>query len=75
MSDLFIILTEAQGDAVRGESSPGAGLAPVLLAGGETWVLPARVLSDPAHASKWPLLTGLPQRTVAPEEWPADPVD
>lgn len=70
MSDLFIILTTTEADAVRGESSPGAWLAPVPLADGVTLVLPERVLSDPAHESKWPLLSGRPQRTVAPEEWP-----
>lgn len=72
---LFIILTEAQADAVRGESSPGAWLAPVPLADGATWVLPARVLGDPSHESKWAILAVLPQRTVTPEEWPPSEID
>ena len=69
MTDLFILLTTAEADAVRGETSPGAWLAPVPLADGITWVLPCRVLLDPGHEAKWPLLAGLPQGSVAPEEW------
>lgn len=76
MSVLFIILTEAQADAVRGESSPDAWLVPVPLADGATWVLPERVLSDPAHASRLEALITLPRRAILPEEWPeADPDD
>lgn len=75
MSDRYIILTSAQADAARGQTSPWTSLEPVCLVDGATWVLPARVLADPAHETKWPLLTGLPQRNVAPEEWLADPVD
>lgn len=75
MSDAFIILTEAQAGAVWGESSPGAALAPVPLADGVTWILPARVLSDPAHSSKWALLSTFPQREVDFNEFPPDPID
>lgn len=70
MTELFIVMDGTQADAVRGETSPGAWLAPVLLADGETWVLPARVLAIAAYESKRPLLSGLPERTIAPEEWP-----
>ena len=76
MSDAFIILTEAQAGAVWGESSPGAALAPIPLADGVTWVLPERVLVDPAHASRLEALITLPRRAVLPDEWPeADPTD
>lgn len=67
---LSVILTASEADAVRGETSPGYYLTPRSLADGVTWALPARVLSDPAHESKWHLITALPQRTVTPEEWP-----
>lgn len=72
MSDLFILLTMAQADAMRGESSPGAWLEPVPLRDGVTQVLPARVLTDPAHAAKWATLAALPQRAIGPAEWPPE---
>lgn len=68
-TELFIVMDGDQADAVRGETSPGAWLAPVLLADGESWVLPARVLAITAYESKWPLLAALPQRAVAAGEW------
>lgn len=75
MSDTFILLTASQADAVRGESSPGAWLAPVRLVDGETWVLPGRILAGQAHESKWPILAALPQRAIAAEEWPPSEID
>jgi len=66
----FLILTKLQADAVRGETSPGALLAPVELANG-TYCLPDRVLSDPAHASKHGVLNGFPRaETVIPKVVP-----
>lgn len=68
MSDTFILLTAAQADAVRGETSPGAWLAPVPLADGGTHVLPERVLWDPAHAAAWPRLADLPRQALPAED-------
>ncbi len=62
----FLILTKLQSDMVSGETSPGAILMPVALADGN-YCLPVRVLLDPAHESKWGVLSGLPRRdTVVP---------
>jgi len=44
----MILLTEAQANAIRGETSPGHRLDPVQVV--EGWVLPETVLDDPAHA-------------------------
>lgn len=71
MSDLFIILTSEQADGLGGPTGPGAALVPVPLADGVTFVLPAAVLDDPAHASRHAALAVLPMRTVAADEWPA----
>lgn len=70
MSDLFIILTTAQADAVRGETSPGAWLAPVPLADGQSHILPERVLRDPEHAAARPRLESLPRASLLPEDFP-----
>lgn len=69
MSDTFILLTPQEADAVRGETSPGAWLAPVPLRDGATYVLPVRVLDDPAHMGVRSVLAGLPCRAVMPDEW------
>lgn len=70
---LCIIMTESEAESVAGESSPGTFLSPRMLADGVTWVLPARVLTDPDHASKWALLSTFPQREVDFNEFPPDP--
>lgn len=57
---MFIVMTTAQANAVRGETSPGYVLAPVPTLDGK-YALPVRVLSDPAHASKHALLLTYPQ--------------
>lgn len=67
---MFLILTSDQADALRGPTAPGAELAPVLLADGETWVLPAQVLDDPAHVARRAQLDALPRRAVAAEDFP-----
>lgn len=69
---LCIIMTEAEAQSVAGESSPGAILAPRMLADGVTWILPARVLSSPEHSSKWAVLSTFPQREVDFSEFPPD---
>ncbi|MFG1465276.1 hypothetical protein V5F77_20540 [Xanthobacter sp. DSM 24535] len=66
----FIVLTAAQSDAVYGTGADGARLEPVCLAGGAPWVLPVTVLADPAHAGTHQMLSALPIREVAPDEWP-----
>lgn len=67
---LFIILTEAEATGVRGETSPGAWLAPVPSADGRTWVLPERVLWDPEHASARPRLEALRREALQMEDQP-----
>lgn len=66
----MIILTPSEADQVRGPTNGGA-LDPIPLADGVTYVLPEAVLTDPAHAQHHAFLGGLPQREIAPEEWPA----
>lgn len=65
-----LLLTAAEAAEVRGPSAPGAALEPSLLADGVTFVLPAEVLDDPAHAAWHALLAALPRQDVAPEAWP-----
>ncbi|SER61899.1 hypothetical protein SAMN05216548_1317 [Faunimonas pinastri] len=65
----MIILTAAEADKVRGETSDGHELEPVLLADGVTFVLPEAVLTDPAHAERHELLATFPTREVAQAEW------
>ncbi len=72
MTDLHIILDTEQAAGVRGATASGAALDPLLLADGVTWVLPVAVLADPEHASRHGALSGLPQRQIAVQEWPAD---
>ncbi|MDE1567576.1 hypothetical protein [Aquabacter sediminis] len=60
MSDLFILLSAAEAEGVSGETSPGAWLAPVPLADGQTHILPERVLRDPEHAAVRARLEGRP---------------
>lgn len=67
---LCIIFTETEAEAVRGPTAPGAALEPALLADGTTYVLPAEVLADPAHAERHDLLATFPVRDVADDEWP-----
>jgi hypothetical protein len=71
MDETFIILTAEQARAAAGKTSPWTALDPVPLADGVTFVLPARVLTDPAHLSKRLALRVLSTRLVAPQEWPA----
>lgn len=59
---MFIVMTQAEADAVRGETSPGHSLSPVPTLDGK-YALPVRVLSDPAHASKHALLLTYEQAT------------
>ncbi|WP_143061936.1 hypothetical protein [Faunimonas pinastri] len=55
---------------MRGETSEGHELEPVLLADGVTFVLPEAVLTDPAHAERHELLATFPTRDVAAGEYP-----
>ena len=72
---MFISLTEAQADYVRGSTSPHSALFPVVLASGTEWVLPVSVLSDPAHAIHHEYLTALPQREIDASEWPVAEIE
>jgi hypothetical protein len=69
MDETFIVLTKEQADAVRGKTSQWTALDPVPLADGVTFVLPARVLSDPYHESKYTALAGKTVREVTEKEW------
>lgn len=71
MTDLFILMTTAEADAVRGETSPGAWLAPVPLADGTSHILPERVLWDPEHAPAHARLESLPRAPLPLEMSPA----
>ena len=68
----MLILTEAQAEAVRGPTSSFSALDPRPLTDG-SFALPVAVLSDPAHAASQDALDGLPQRSVAAEEWAVEP--
>lgn len=57
---MFILLTPEQAEHVRGLTSEGAALMPVMTANG-MYVLPVEVLDDPAHAMHHEYLSGLPQ--------------
>lgn len=45
----FIVLSKSEADALRGKTSPHTALEPFELNDG-TFVLPADILTDPAHA-------------------------
>lgn len=69
----MIILTSAQADEVRGETTPGYMLEPVALLDG-SFVLPESVLTDPAHEPKWAVLSALPTRAVDDSEFVPTPL-
>lgn len=46
----YLVLSEAEAEAVRGDSSPSHSLNPLPLTDGR-YVLPVRVLEAPEHAS------------------------
>lgn len=69
---MMIILTPEECALIRGESSSGNFLIPREMANGN-FALPARVLSDPAHASKHDFLEKLPQLSLSEIQWPVDP--
>ena len=54
---MFLTLTKAQAEAVRGISEPGHALEPVEAADG-TFILNELVLTDPHHNVKKALLEG-----------------
>jgi len=68
---LFIILTAAQADAVRGSTTPPAALDPIERHDG-VFILGLTVLSDPAHAMHHALLAGLPQLDGADPAFPPE---
>ncbi|OYX13436.1 MAG: hypothetical protein B7Z15_07300 [Rhizobiales bacterium 32-66-8] len=69
MTTLYILLDATAAAAVRGMSSAGHSLEPVLLADGVSFALPAAVLADPAHAARHALLASAPQREVGDADW------
>jgi hypothetical protein len=69
-----IILTSSQADQVRGVSMPGHGLHPRPLVDGN-FGLPVEVLEDPAHAMHHAMLSSLPVREVAEQEWKQPPAE
>jgi len=73
---MFIILTKAQADALRGMTSGTTALMPVPLKNGTEWALPAKVLDDPAHASKRRALAAITKRELTKADWPdPDPIE
>lgn len=60
---LCIVMTKEQADAVRGDTAPYARLRPRNLGDGR-YTLPADVLNDPAHESKWALLASYPTKEI-----------
>ncbi len=64
----FIIMTSAQADAVRGETTRGHVLVPFELKDGN-FVLPSDCLIDPAHASKAATLNARTKRDVVESEF------
>ena len=54
----IIILTAAEAEAVRGNSTPMAAIEPVALMDG-TFMLGIEVLTDPAHVKHLSMLSGL----------------
>jgi hypothetical protein len=66
---LFIIMTAAQADQVRGPTTPPAALDPVERQGA-VFILGVAVLSDPVHAMHHELLSGLPQLDSADPAFP-----
>ena len=71
MTTLYIILDTAGAAEVRGPTEAGHALEPVPLADGVSFVLPAEVLDDPAHAVRHGLLAQAPLRVVGEAEWVA----
>lgn len=65
----MLILTEEQAIEMAGQSTPGHSLDPRPLKSGE-YVLPRRVLHDPAHGAKLEFLSSLPERDVGMDEFP-----
>ncbi|MEW6121376.1 MAG: hypothetical protein AB1698_02090 [Pseudomonadota bacterium] len=73
MSDLFILLSAAEADGVRGPTSPGAALMPMPLPDGTAFVLPGAVLDDPAHGMHHAVLATLERRALTEAEALPDP--
>lgn len=66
----LLILTPVQADQVRGPSADGtAALEPRVLLNGD-FILPARVLDDPAHSEHYALLSTLPIADSSEVEFP-----
>lgn len=74
MADLFLILTVAQAEPLRGPTAQGAALWPLALADGVRSVLPVAVLEDPAHHARHAELALLPVAEVPPQDFPAMPM-
>ncbi len=70
---LFVILTAAEADQVRGPSAtdPMSALNPIARQGG-AFILPVAVLADPAHAAHWEFLGGLPQLDAGDPDFPGE---
>lgn len=51
----MLVLTAGEAEAIRGETSPGHVLNPIVLTDGR-YVLPLAVLDDPSHSQAWPYL-------------------
>lgn len=61
---MFIILSKAEADAVRGKTSPSTALDPIEMEDG-TFILPDVVLTDPAHRTRKAALEPMQRKTVS----------
>ena len=77
----FIVLTPAKHTEITGDEDIGSmistgaktAVAPRLRADGETWVLKASLVSDPAHSDTLSPLYGEQTISIDPEqEWPVE---
>ncbi len=64
---MYIILTAAEADQVRGETVPGHTIEPILLKDG-AYAVPPEVLKDRHHAAKHGFLKQRPARAVKGSE-------
>lgn len=69
---LMIVLPAELALEIAGYTTEYSRLEPRQTAAGE-WVLPARILTAPEHASAWSRLAGLPVREMTEADFPPDP--
>lgn len=63
---IVISLTTEQAAAVRGDNASGTAMLDPIQVADDQFILPLRVLDDPAHASHHAFLASLPQFDYTP---------